>query len=95
MTYTEIHAAFPHACAHPLRLCRICRWVLDHRGVEITNDIAPVAQTRAPTTVSGRHVGTPAVEGANENVPCSRPAPLAETQPGAPPLRGHDYGRLL
>lgn len=38
MTYAAIQAVFPHYCAHPLRLCRICRWVLDHRGAAITND---------------------------------------------------------
>lgn len=31
MTHQEIQREFPHDCAWPRHLCRICRWVLDHR----------------------------------------------------------------
>lgn len=90
MTYREIQLAFPHSCAHPGRLCRVCWWVRDHwfrhryEGVlPITNDIAPVAQSERPHA-KREVVGTLAVEDANEIVPRSRPAPLDEIQPGAP-----------
>lgn len=54
MTHVAIQATFPHTCAHPRRLCRICRWVEDREtGVTLITNL-PVPLLR------GKHYRTTA-----------------------------------